>query len=650
MTLEVTRSPPALGKAFGRSVNHSIRWQALQRKALQGLLALGILDLALLQAPEPWAGALSWQRAALACAYGSGFLLLMLRRWERPAAYAVVLATVVHLISLPYLPCGQQAPWSLDLLLPVTLAASAFISLRLGDALTLLSLAALAPLPWFKPSWRQAVPLDHVINLGLSLALQQAAMRALWRKVNAGRDELNALSHGLSAHLEGVSLMSRAAFSEARQCVLDLRLRLLEQDLAGAGAEAGRLGHVLDSCRRALPPVVDPPPPGRVPQHLRDVRRTLAGVVLVGGFTAAALAWLHTRLAGFDMGWYAPAWAGLLGLIASAYYSRWGRRRWQFWAGTLVSLAFLLLMAWQISARAQGLPSNYCGALLVLSLVAMADGLGLLLACGGLTLAFVLLLARAQAAAPFPVALLQLLTMLGAAFAVWRLPRDLLTGLHEEGAALHQAAATRRRLVSTLVHDVANPLQEVLFQLEARRDPASIARLAARMQEILDVAARLDGGIGPLQAVELSPLVKALRDLYQDRLRAKGLTLRVDLGKGFKVSASPVLLRESVLGNLLNNAIKFSPPGGSIVLRARRATGHRVELLLQDQGGGVPPAVLAALERGQRPPSARGTGGEAGSGYGLSLARDYMAQMGGELRLEPGEGGGTRAVLALGAA
>ena len=92
------------------------------------------------------------------------------------------------------------------------------------------------------------------------------------------------------------------------------------------------------------------------------------------------------------------------------------------------------------------------------------------------------------------------------------------------------------------------------------------------------------------------------------------------------------------------------PRRGQITLRLRRRGKGRVELQLIDQGAGVPAHVLDALGRGRRPESSPGTNGEPGSGYGLSLAGDYMAQMGGDLRLENPAAGGTRAVLVLTAA
>jgi signal transduction histidine kinase len=588
-----------------------------------------------------------WRRAGLALCYLAALLSLPHPRLGRPVLMVALAGSVLHLFWPAWGGPGPAASAALDFLLVFTLIATAFISPAVGDALTLACLLALAPLPWLRPVWRQPIPLDHVVNLCLSLGLQQAALRSLWREVNLGRDELEGLSSSVASQLRAVSLMSRTAFQEARRYVTDLRQRLNEHDLPGAAAEAGRLGHELDLCRRALPPEIEAPNPGRVPERLRAIRRSIAGFVLLGGFLAAALAWLHTRMAHFDMGWYAPTWAVLLGLIAAAYLSPWGRRRWLFWAGTLVSLAFLLLMAWTIAGRAQGLPSNFCGALLVLSLAAMADGEGLVLACAALVLAFLLGLAAALPGLPLGSALLQLAAVLAASLSLCRAPRVLLKGLHDEGEALHRAAATRRRLVSTLFHDLANPLQDVLMQMELGRNRARVSRLAGRMEEILDVAERLESGLGPPQRVDVESLAFGLRDLYKDRLRAKELTLQLDLQGAGHVLAWPVLLRESVLGNLLSNAIKFSPRRGQITLRLRRRLKGRVELQMLDQGAGVPAHVLDALERGRRPESSQGTNGEPGSGYGLSLARDYVAQMGGELRLENPSAGGTRAVLVL---
>jgi signal transduction histidine kinase len=625
-------------------------WQAMQRRALQGLCVVGLIILAALHSPETFGPAEAWRRAGLALLYAASLACLPFPRVGRPLLLAALAASVLHVLWPAWGPAGPQAAPVLDFLLVFTLIATAFISPALGDAVTLASLLALAPLPWLRPAWREPVPLDHVVNLCLSLALQQAALRSLWREVNLGRDELEGLSGLVASHLRAVSLMSRTAFQEARRYVTDLRQRLNEHDLPGAAAEAGRLGHELDLCRRALPPEIEPPSPGRVPERLRAIRRSIAGFVLLGGFLAAVLAWLHTRMAHFDMGWYAPAWAVLLGLIAAAYLSPWGRRRWLFWAGTLVSLGFLLRMAWTIGQLSRGLPSNGCGALLVLSLAAMADGEGLVLACAALVLVFLLGLAAAVPELPLSTGLLQLAAALAAALALCRVPKVLLKGLHDEGEALHRAAATRRRLVSTLFHDLANPLQDVLMQMELGRNRARVSRLAGRMEEILDVAERLEHGLGPLQRVDLEGLAFGLRDLYKDRLRAKELTLMLELDGAGHALAWPVLLRESVLGNLLSNAIKFSPRRGQVTLRLRRRWKGKVELQMIDQGAGVPPHVLEALSRGRRPESSQGTNGEPGSGYGLSLARDYMAQMGGELRLENPAAGGTRAVLLLASA
>lgn len=635
------------GRAVGGKVNVS-QWSQMRTRAHQALFAVGLVGVVLVQAGHPSYGFSALERLGLGLLYAACLALLQWPRQARSLPSLAVLASVLYLLSLPWTHPAVADGEGLDLLLLFTLLATAFGSPRFGDGLTLLSLAGLIPLPLVFPAWSQPVPLDHVVNLCLSLLLQQAAMRALWRHVDEGRHELEGISRSLAGHLEAVGLMSRAAFEESRLLVAELLQRLERRDHSGAAAEAGRLGYVLESCRKALPEVLEPPPPGRVPEHIKELRGHLAGFILVGGFVAAALAWVHTRLGRFDMGWYAPAWALVLGFISLLYYSPWGRRRSVFWAGSLASLVFLLLMGWRIGRMAPGLPSNFCGALLVLSLVSMADSLGLILACAGLIAAFVALLAREQPGLNLPMAAVQLGGMLAAVIAVWRLPKVLLKSLHDEGHALHRAARTRRRLVSTLFHDLANPLQEVLVAFELRKRDERVGRLAHRMQDILDVAARWEQGLGPMQEVALEPLVEALSDLFKDRLRAKELTLKAELPFHARVRASETLLRESVLGNLVSNAIKFSPRGGHIVLKlARCESGGKLELRVQDQGGGVPAAVLEALAQGRRPPSSQGTCGEPGSGYGLSLAQDYLLQMGGALRLECGAAGGTVAVVTL---
>jgi two-component system sensor histidine kinase MprB len=97
---------------------------------------------------------------------------------------------------------------------------------------------------------------------------------------------------------------------------------------------------------------------------------------------------------------------------------------------------------------------------------------------------------------------------------------------------------------------------------------------------------------------------------------------------------------EQVLINLLDNAVKFSPPGGTVAVRLDGG-----ELTVRDHGPGIPGEDLPhVFERFWRSPSARSL---PGSGLGLSIVARVVAESGGRVALEPAPGGGTLARVRL---
>ena len=94
-----------------------------------------------------------------------------------------------------------------------------------------------------------------------------------------------------------------------------------------------------------------------------------------------------------------------------------------------------------------------------------------------------------------------------------------------------------------------------------------------------------------------------------------------------------------MLFNLVDNAVRFTPHGGSVTVSARRRNGS-VEVAVSDTGAGIPPEHLPRLfERFYRADPARGRG-EGGTGIGLAIARSVVEAHGGHIRAEsqPGHG------------
>jgi len=134
--------------------------------------------------------------------------------------------------------------------------------------------------------------------------------------------------------------------------------------------------------------------------------------------------------------------------------------------------------------------------------------------------------------------------------------------------------------------------------------------------------------------------------VFRSRLDTKSLVLVRSGAMGATVRGRRSLLQDSILANLVSNAIKFSPVGGTITVHAERS-GECVTIEVRDQGAGLPSDVREAVEAGRVAPSRTGTTGEIGTGYGLLLARDYVQEMGGTLAFHHPESGGLTARIIL---
>jgi signal transduction histidine kinase len=230
-----------------------------------------------------------------------------------------------------------------------------------------------------------------------------------------------------------------------------------------------------------------------------------------------------------------------------------------------------------------------------------------------------------------------------------RYARELVDQAQSMAAALRQ----HRRLAGTLFHDASNHLQVLSFELDPHVPSADhrLARsLARRVQRLIAQSKEFllpeTGALPPPEPLTLTESAELLREAFGPRLEAKRLRFVAGPGLELCVCVQPVLFVESVLGNLVSNAIKFSPPGSVITLRAE-AEGSKVRVEITDEGPGLPSEVLARLGEEGPVPNRPGTKGEAGQGYGLQLAREHLQRMGGSLELGNRDGGGAVARLWL---
>ncbi|WP_372408827.1 sensor histidine kinase [Streptomyces luteireticuli] len=224
-------------------------------------------------------------------------------------------------------------------------------------------------------------------------------------------------------------------------------------------------------------------------------------------------------------------------------------------------------------------------------------------------------------------------------------------------AALASSRDRQQQLIADAGHELRTPLTSLRTNIDllvrseesGRAIPpddrrALLASVKAQMTELADLIGDLQElsrpdaapGTAPLQVIGLHETVE--RALERARLRATGLTLTAALEPWYVRAEAPALERAIV--NLLDNAVKFSPPGGEVEVRLVAG-----ELTVRDHGPGIPADELPhVFDRFWRSPSARSL---PGSGLGLSIVARTAHRAGGEVALRPAEGGGTVAVLRL---
>lgn len=223
--------------------------------------------------------------------------------------------------------------------------------------------------------------------------------------------------------------------------------------------------------------------------------------------------------------------------------------------------------------------------------------------------------------------------------------------LKEQNRTIQAYAQDKAMLVSIVVHDIATPLTIIQHSCEsAQKNPNELENAllriqkAARMIQEISTSVRqyqsLESGrtMVPIGPVDLNAVFERIRFVFEERLLEKSLQLKVIMpeNQAALVMADEESLSNSVINNLICNAIKFSHPGQTIEACAR-LDGDFVELEIRDFGVGIPHEKLSTLFSKRGSPSSRGTGGEKGSGYGLPIAKAYLDKYGAEIRVESNE-------------
>jgi two-component system sensor histidine kinase BaeS len=241
-----------------------------------------------------------------------------------------------------------------------------------------------------------------------------------------------------------------------------------------------------------------------------------------------------------------------------------------------------------------------------------------------------------------------------------RVPRDgpeevtsLADSFNQMAASLERQEEMRRDFIANAAHELRTPLTNLQGYLEGLRDGVITADRATyeslheeadrlvRLSRSLDALAEGDAGTSPPQPVELdlALAIASAVDLVGPQLERAGLRLVTEVATPLPARADPDRLAQ-VLANLLSNAVRYTPAGGTVTVRAERRPGD-VLVSIANTGEGIPPDDLARVfERFHRVEKSRDRA-RGGAGIGLAIVKQLVEQGGGRVGAES-TGGLTR--------
>jgi two-component system sensor histidine kinase BaeS len=239
---------------------------------------------------------------------------------------------------------------------------------------------------------------------------------------------------------------------------------------------------------------------------------------------------------------------------------------------------------------------------------------------------------------------------------------EIAAAVNDLSRALKTQETLRKRLTADMAHELRTPLATLQSHLEALIDGVwapDERRLQGLYEEILRInrmvvdvenLARYESDSLTLErrGVDLPRLVERIVENHQPQFRSKGVELRMSLSRSGPAAASCIDADKisQVVINLLSNALKFTPSGGSVEVGVDEAP-QTARITVSDTGCGISPEDLPLVfERFYRADSSR-TRSTGGSGIGLAIAKAIVEAHGGTIRAESEAGKGSRFIAAI---
>jgi two-component system, OmpR family, sensor histidine kinase BaeS len=237
---------------------------------------------------------------------------------------------------------------------------------------------------------------------------------------------------------------------------------------------------------------------------------------------------------------------------------------------------------------------------------------------------------------------------------------ELAASFNQMNAELARSTELRRQMTADIAHELRTPVSVILGHAEAVHDGVLAPSLetfeiirdeTARLENLIEdlrTLSRADAGELPMEMRPFDPgkLLENVRLVHNQRLAQKSISLNIKIASGLPLVPMDPGRMTQVLNNLVDNAMRYTPEGGSIEFSAL-VVDAMLEIKVQDSGPGIAAGDLERVfDRFYRSDPSRQRD-EGGSGLGLAIARSIVEKHNGRIWAESQPGQGTTIIIHL---
>ena len=230
--------------------------------------------------------------------------------------------------------------------------------------------------------------------------------------------------------------------------------------------------------------------------------------------------------------------------------------------------------------------------------------------------------------------------------------------LHLKNIELQKLNVEKDKFFSIVAHDLRSPFNgflglthlmaeelPTLSRIEIQGIAVSMRNSASNLYRLIENLlhwARIQQGLIPFDPEELNllPIITESMEMLSESAKSKGIAISYDIPSDLRVQADANMMK-TIVRNLVSNAVKFTPKGGKITLAAKADTDQSVQISIKDTGIGMNSEIVENLFKLDGKTGRAGTEGEASTGLGLMLCKEFVEKHGGNIWVESEVGKGS---------